>query len=115
MNELPTEQSTTDPATPDPATTDPATPDDGGAAAAASPGTPRALRDGCRCSVLLNQAVGQGGPGDHPGFVNPLCPVHGSLGSDRDPDQSADPSAADHSAADHSAADQSAADLPRRS
>jgi hypothetical protein len=114
MNELPTEQSTTDPATPDPATPDPAmpdpaAPDEGGAAAAPSPGTPRALRDGCCCSVLLNQAVGQG-PGDHPGFVNPLCPVHGSLGSDRDPDHSADPSADDHSAA-----DQSAADLPRRS
>jgi hypothetical protein len=46
-----------------------------------APGSPGAVRDGCRCSVLLNQAVG-GADVEHPGFVNPLCPVHGSLGSE---------------------------------
>lgn len=50
-----------------------------------APGSPDALRDGCRCSVLLNQAVGHGAGDDHPGFVNPLCPVHGSLSPERDP------------------------------
>jgi hypothetical protein len=51
-----------------------------------APGSPGALRDGCRCSVLLNQAVGQGPDDERGGFVNPLCPVHGSLGSDAGPD-----------------------------
>jgi hypothetical protein len=52
----------------------------------AAPGSPGALSEGCRCSVLLNQAVEQGPDDEHPGFVNPLCPVHGSLGSDSGPE-----------------------------
>ena len=65
-------------------TTEPSPTGTGGPA----PGSPGALRDGCRCSVLLNRAVGQGPDDDQPGFVNPLCPVHGSLGAEpeRDPD-----------------------------
>ncbi len=70
MNELSDDETTTDRLD----TTDP------------GPGSPGALRDGCRCSVLLNRAVGQGPDDDHPGFVNPLCPVHGSVEPDRDPD-----------------------------
>ena len=48
------------------------------------PGSPGALRDGCRCSVLLNQAVGPDPDAERPGFVNPLCPVHGSLEPETD-------------------------------
>jgi hypothetical protein len=40
--------------------------------------------------VLLNQAVGQGPDDDGPGFVNPLCPVHGSLGSESGPEPDLD-------------------------
>lgn len=46
------------------------------------PGSPGALSEGCRCSVLLNQPVEQGPDDEHPGFVNPLCPVHGSLAAE---------------------------------
>ena len=85
MYELPDDEPTTDrPVTTGPG---PAGPPPGGP----SPGSPGALRDGCRCSVLLNQAVGQGPDDDHSGFVNPLCPVHGSLGSDRDAERDAEP------------------------
>jgi hypothetical protein len=55
-----------------------------------APGSPGALSAGCRCSVLLNQAVGQGPDDDGPGFVNPLCPVHGSLGSESGPEPDLD-------------------------
>jgi hypothetical protein len=68
MNELPDDETTTPPP--------------GGPA----PWSPGALRDGCRCSVLLNQA-GPGPDDEQGGFVNPLCPVHGSLGSDAGPDR----------------------------
>jgi hypothetical protein len=92
MYELSDDEPTTDrPVTtgPGPAGPPPVGPPPGGP----SPGSPGALRDGCRCSVLLNQAVGQGPDDDHSGFVNPLCPVHGSLGSDRDaePERDAEP------------------------
>ena len=55
------------------------------------PGSPGALRDGCRCSVLLNRAVEPGRDAEHPGFVNPLCPVHGSLGNEPDVEPDAGP------------------------
>jgi hypothetical protein len=85
MNQLSDDEPTTDrPVATEPG---PVGPPPGGP----SPGSPGALRDGCRCSVLLNRPVGQGPDDDHPGFVNPLCPVHGSLGSDRDPDPDPDP------------------------
>ncbi|MDT7745467.1 MAG: hypothetical protein QOE59_4545 [Actinomycetota bacterium] len=80
MNELSDDEPTTD----RPGTTGPSPTGAGG------PGSPGALRDGCRCSVLLNRAVGQGPDDDHPEFVNPLCPVHGSLGTEREPDRDPD-------------------------
>jgi hypothetical protein len=40
------------------------------------PGGPEAVRAGCLCSVLLNQASMRIGGADAT-FVNPLCPVHG--------------------------------------
>ena len=54
------------------------------AASPPSPGSPEAVRQGCLCSVLLNQAtaalLGQG-TDDRPSspFVNPLCPVDHAL------------------------------------
>lgn len=62
-------------------TTDPPT---NSAPGSLAPGSPGAVRDGCRCSVLLNQAAGRAGA-EHCGFVNPLCPVHGSFGPEPGP------------------------------
>jgi hypothetical protein len=46
-----------------------------------APGSPEAVRRGCRCSVLLNQAPVGGHEDAH--FVNPLCPLDhsGAAGS----------------------------------
>ena len=57
--------------------------DDGVPAVTPAPGSPKAIRRGCRCSVLLNHPPVGGQVDAH--LVSPLCPVHHTDGVAPDP------------------------------
>lgn len=66
-------------------TTEPSTGDVPVPARAADPSptdpAPGSRAAGCRCSVLLNRDTQHGDGSALSGFVNPLCPLHGSVES----------------------------------